>query len=37
MINHDLHRPPNGIDDMRDVVTAFRKVCDNLPELRGLV
>ena len=35
MINHDLHRPPNTREDMADIVTAFRKVTDNIGELRA--
>jgi perosamine synthetase len=34
MINHDLHRPPNTLEDMQDIVAAFRKVSENLHELR---
>lgn len=34
MINHDLHRPPNTLDDMADVVAAFQKVTTHLDELR---
>jgi perosamine synthetase len=35
MINHDLHRPPNTVEDMRDVVAAFRKVYEHRSELVG--
>jgi dTDP-4-amino-4,6-dideoxygalactose transaminase len=35
MINHDLHRPPNTVEDMRDVVAAFHKVYEHRRELVG--
>jgi dTDP-4-amino-4,6-dideoxygalactose transaminase len=34
MINHDLHRPPNTLEDMADIVAAFRKVSRHIDELR---
>jgi len=37
MINHDLHRPPNTMADMADIIAAFHKVAENMDELRSLV
>jgi len=33
IINHDLHRPPNTVDDMKDIVTAFQKVAESIREV----
>lgn len=33
MINHDLHRPPNTLNDMKDIVAAFAKVSEHRNEI----